>query len=121
MKLFPELPADLAAASDDELAQLRAQHLEAVTKIKTGDAEFLGDLAAGDIVAEMQTGVEQLEQIKNEESARAEAQKAAAPAKVAPPAAAPAAERPVNAQPADRTAPKPARAPDPHGVVRRRR
>lgn len=75
MMLFPELPADLAAASDDELAQLRQQHLEAVTKISTGDTEFLGDLAADQIVAEMQSGVEQLEQIKDELASRAEAQK----------------------------------------------
>ncbi len=55
------------------------------------------------------------------EPARAQAPTAAPQPKVPTPAAAPAVERPVAAQPADRGATKPARAPDPNGVVRRRR
>lgn len=55
------------------------------------------------------------------EATRAQAPTAAPQPKTPPPAAAPAVERPVAAQPADRGATKPARAPDPNGVVRRRR
>jgi ABC-type transporter Mla subunit MlaD len=75
MKLFPALPADLAAASDDELAQLRTAHIEAVTKIQAQDTEFLGELSAADIVKDLNDGVDQLAAITAELTARSDAQK----------------------------------------------
>jgi hypothetical protein len=72
--LFPEIPADLSAATDDELKTLHADHLAAIAKIKANDTEFLGELSATDIVAQLTAGRDQAKQIEGEVAARKEAQ-----------------------------------------------
>jgi len=74
MKLFPALPADLAAATDEDLAALHSAHVEAMSKIKANDTEFLGELAASEILAQLTAGRAQLDQLKAEQTARVEAQ-----------------------------------------------
>lgn len=72
-KLFGAVPEDLAALSDEDIQGLLAQHMEAVDKIAADDKDFLGDLDAMSVIAEMEAGVEEIERIKTELGAREEA------------------------------------------------
>jgi chemotaxis protein histidine kinase CheA len=72
--LFPNLPADLSAATDDELTKLHADHLAAIEKIKANDTEFLGELSAADIVGQLTSGRDQVKQIEAAFAERKEAQ-----------------------------------------------
>jgi hypothetical protein len=72
--LFPNLPADLSAATDDELTKLHADHLAAIEKIKANDTEFLGELSAADIVGQLTAGRDQVKQIEAAFAERKEAQ-----------------------------------------------
>jgi hypothetical protein len=72
--LFPEIPADLNSATDDELATLHADHLAAIAKIKANDTDFLGELSATDIIGQLTAGRDQAKQIEGEVAARKEAQ-----------------------------------------------
>lgn len=74
MKLFTALPADLAALSDEEIATLTQSHVDALSKIKANDTEFLGDATATDVLAELKAGREQYNALKAEQAARVEAQ-----------------------------------------------
>jgi hypothetical protein len=67
--LFPELPEDLKSLTDDERGKLLADHEAAKDLILEDNAEFLGDLSANEIIAELEKGVGQIKQIKetNEE------------------------------------------------------
>jgi hypothetical protein len=73
MKLFPALPANLADATDEELAALQQSHVDAMSKIKGNDADFLGDLPASEVLAQLNAGRAQFDQIKAEQAARVEA------------------------------------------------
>jgi hypothetical protein len=72
--LFPNLPADLSAATDDELTKLHADHLAAIEKIKANDTEFLGELSGADIVGQLTAGRDQVKQIEAAFAERKEAQ-----------------------------------------------
>lgn len=72
--MFPELPKDLTSLTDEELAGILDQFLEVAQKVKAQDADTLGDLTAEQILAEMTTGVEAIEEIRAEQSARVEAE-----------------------------------------------
>lgn len=74
MHLFPELPDSLAALSDDELASLLSQSVEAKDKIVAQDSEFLGELSATEILEQMKTGVAGILALKAEQATRVEAQ-----------------------------------------------
>ena len=63
-QLFPDLPEDLKALSDDERGKLLADHEAAKELILEDNAEFLGDLTANEIIAQLEQGVEQIKQIK---------------------------------------------------------
>ena len=63
-RLFPELPEDLKALSDDERGKLLADHEAAKELILEDNAEFLGDLTANEIIAQLEEGVAQIKQIK---------------------------------------------------------
>ena len=63
-RLFPELPEDLKALSDDERGKLLADHEAAKELILEDNAEFLGDLTANEIIAQLKQGVAQIKQIK---------------------------------------------------------
>ena len=63
-RLFPALPEDLKALSDDERGKLLADHEAAKDLILEDNAEFLEDLTANEIIAQLKQGVEQIKQIK---------------------------------------------------------
>jgi hypothetical protein len=72
--LFPELPEELATATDDELESLEAAHVEAVQKIRDKDVEFLADRDAATILTELKAGVESLKAIREVIASRVEAE-----------------------------------------------
>ena len=71
--LFPEIPADLSAVSDEDLATLEAEHLEAQKLIRSNDADFLGDLNAAQIIEQATAGKAQLLAVRAEKAVRLEA------------------------------------------------
>lgn len=73
--LFPKLPADLSAATDDELATLKTEHAEIVAKIRAQDPDTFEGREATEIVEQLRAGVDQFKQIEAEQADRAEAQK----------------------------------------------
>jgi hypothetical protein len=68
--LFAPLPEDITGLSDEALTEALEARLGIVTRIEEQDAEVLGDRTADAIVAELQAGVEQIEAIRAEQSAR---------------------------------------------------
>jgi hypothetical protein len=71
--LFPALPEDLSALTDEALTEALESRLATVTAIEEENAEVLGDRTADVIVADLTTGVEQIEAIRAEQNARVEA------------------------------------------------
>jgi len=69
--LFPEIPADLAALSDDELANLLSEIETAADAVFDGSAN-VGERTQTEVVAETTAAVEAIEQIRAEQDARAE-------------------------------------------------
>lgn len=74
--LFPELPGELSALSDEELASLLAEHESAAELINADDKEFLGELSAEAIIAQYEKGVEQIKALRAESQTRVEAHEA---------------------------------------------
>jgi hypothetical protein len=72
--LFPELPEDLSALSDEDLSSLLQEHEVAAELIDAEDEEFTKGLSADDILASYEQGVEQIEAIRAEQDARVTAQ-----------------------------------------------
>src|SRR3972149_1767985 len=62
--LFPEMPGELSALSDEELASLLAEHESAAELINADDKEFLGDLSAEALIAQYERGVEQIKALR---------------------------------------------------------
>jgi hypothetical protein len=63
-QLFPALPENLKELSDDERGKLLAEHEAAKDLILEDNSEFLEDLTANEIIAQLKQGVEQIKQIK---------------------------------------------------------
>src|SRR5688572_17655171 len=63
-QLFPSLPENLKELSDDERGKLLADHEAAKELILEDNSEFLEDLTANEIIAQLEQGVEQIKQIK---------------------------------------------------------
>lgn len=80
--LFPVLPEDLAALSDDELQSLLEEHEVALSKIEADDPTYIGDMSAEDVLAQLELGVEQIKQITDMQKARVEAEAAYQAAKL---------------------------------------
>ena len=57
--LFPNLPEDLSVLSAEDLAALKAEHDEARKLINEENAEFLGEMDANAILAELERGANQ--------------------------------------------------------------
>lgn len=57
--LFPALPEDLSALSDEELDAIIEEHVAAIRAIRENDENFIGELSGDEVVAELRTGVEQ--------------------------------------------------------------
>lgn len=72
--LFPQVPENFEALTDEELAALLTDSLAAKEKIVAQDPEFLGDLTAPEILAQMQAGVSDILRLKAEQASRLEAQ-----------------------------------------------
>jgi hypothetical protein len=71
--LFPQVPADLASLTDEELAEALSAHLAVVQKIRDNDEAFLEGRAANEIVEQLQGGVEEIKTMRAEQQARADA------------------------------------------------
>ena len=74
--LFPTLPEDLSALSDEDLSDLLKEHEVAGDLIDNEDAEFTAGFEGEQLLAEYGKGVDQIEQIEAEQNARVEQQKA---------------------------------------------
>ena len=72
--MFPELPADLAALTDEALTGLLDEFANVAKLVSARDEDTLGERTAEQIVAEYTAGVEAIEAIKAEQTARAEAE-----------------------------------------------
>lgn len=70
--MFPALPEDLSALTDDELAALEAEHVEVALRIESNDADLIGDRTASQVVDEMTAGVEAVERVRAEMAMREE-------------------------------------------------
>jgi hypothetical protein len=68
--LFPELPEDVKALSDEELASLLSEHESAAELINADDKEFVGDLTADQIITEYRAGAEQIKTLRAETAER---------------------------------------------------
>ena len=71
--LFPALPEDLAALSDDEVQKLLDDSISAAALIEKDDEEFLAGLTAEEVIAELAAGVEQIKALRVENKARVDA------------------------------------------------
>jgi len=80
--LFPELPEDLAALSDEELQALLDDHESALSKIEADDPTYIGDMSAEEVLAQLELGVDQIKQITDLQKARVEAEVAYQQAKL---------------------------------------
>jgi len=74
--LFPALPEDITAMSDEELASLRSEHESAKELILNEDEEFLKGLDANEILAQLETGGNQYQLLLAEQDARGKAHEA---------------------------------------------
>lgn len=74
--LFPGLPEDLKELNDEDLAQLLKDHEDAAELINADDEEFLKGLDANEIIAQYETGVNQIQLLRAEHSERVEAAEA---------------------------------------------
>jgi len=72
--LFPTLPEDLSALSDDDLATLLQEHEVAGDLIDAEDAEFTAGFEGEQLLDEYAKGVEQIKQIQAEQADRVQAQ-----------------------------------------------
>ena len=71
--LFPALPEDLKALGDDEVQKLLDDSVAAAALIEQDDEEFLAGLSADEIIAELETGVNQIKALQAENKERLEA------------------------------------------------
>jgi hypothetical protein len=71
--LFPELPEDLSALSDEELDDLERQHTAAAEMIDAEDADYTEGYTAEEILEAYEAGVAQIEAIHAERSSREDA------------------------------------------------
>lgn len=74
MDLFPELPEDLAALSDDELSELLNQFNVVADAIESEDEEFIKGMGAEEVIEALEYGVAQTDRIVAEQTARLEQQ-----------------------------------------------
>ena len=81
--LFPDLPEDLTALSDEDLAALLQEHEHAAELIDKDDPDYTKDMEADEVLAAYEQGVEQIEAILAEQNSRVEAQAAYADKKAA--------------------------------------
>lgn len=71
--LFPEMPEDITALSDEELTALLAESEQAAKMIREDDKDFLKGLSADEVITQMTAGVQQVLALRAEQEARVEA------------------------------------------------
>ena len=71
--LFPTLPEDFAAVTDEQLQTLLDEHRVAADKIEAEDADYTNGFSAEQIISELARGGEQVEAILAEQASRVEA------------------------------------------------
>jgi hypothetical protein len=74
--LFPSLPKDITALSDEELKALLDESLVALTKVKEDDPKYLEGLSADDIISQLEAGTESIKTLRAETQARVDAAEA---------------------------------------------
>ena len=72
--LFPALPEDLAALSDEDLATLLSEHEVAADLIDADDEDFIKGMTGEEVMAAYDEGVAQIKAIVAEQKTREEAQ-----------------------------------------------
>jgi hypothetical protein len=72
--LFPDLPEDLSALSDDELSNLLQEHEVAADLIAREDADFTAGLDGAELLAQLEKGMDQIEAIEGQQAARVQEQ-----------------------------------------------
>ena len=68
--LFPEVPEDLSALSDEDLATLLSEHEAAAELIDANDEDFIKGMSGDEVMAAYKQGVEQIETIVAEQKRR---------------------------------------------------
>lgn len=68
--LFPNLPEDLSALSDEELSNLLREHEHVASLIEAEDEEFTKGMSADEVLQALETGVSQMEAIVSEQKDR---------------------------------------------------
>src|SRR5262245_45906769 len=71
--LFPVLPEDLKALSDDEIGTLLDDHVSAAALIDSNDEEFLKGLSGDEIIDQYTVGKDQILTLRAEQKERAAA------------------------------------------------
>jgi hypothetical protein len=71
--LFPEVPEDLEAVSDEDLAELLREHEIVVGYLEKNDEDYTKGLSADEIIEQFEVGVEQIEKLRAEQDRRVEA------------------------------------------------
>jgi len=71
--LFPALPEDLKSLGDDEVQKLLDDSVAAAALIEKDDEEFLAGLSADEVIAELETGVQNIKTLQAENKLRVEA------------------------------------------------
>lgn len=71
--LFPKLPEDFSKVEVTDLQTLLTDHESAIELIKEDDSEFLKDMSADEVIAELKVGVDQLKTLREELKAHEEA------------------------------------------------
>jgi hypothetical protein len=72
--LFPVLPEDLAALSDEDLASSIDEHVASMALIRANDKDFLGDLSAAAIIEQATAGKAALASLRAEQGTRSQAE-----------------------------------------------
>src|SRR6188472_4455493 len=72
--LFPELPEDLTALSDEDLASLLTSHEVAADLIDAEDEQALAGMNADDVLVQYEAGCDQMDVIRAEQQRRMDAQ-----------------------------------------------
>lgn len=72
MKLFPGLPKDLSASTNEEIEALISEYSDAFLKVKARDEEFIGDLTMPEVLDAARAAKDELAELRGELTTRAE-------------------------------------------------
>lgn len=75
MKLFPGLPKDLKAATEDEISALIESYTDTFVKVRARDAEVMGDLTMPEALEQARAAKDELAELRAELDLRAEVER----------------------------------------------